>query len=407
MLIISIMTIINVDVLREDVEALCRIERPSASEGEHASARWIAQRLATEGIDCRLEAEPATGGFWWPYSLLSAAGLLGGVLALRGRRAAGGVVAAIAAAALIDDLAVGPRLFRRVLRRRRTWNAVAELGHADAARTVVVVAHHDAPRSGVVFDPSGGERIAAAAPWLVERLNTDPPIFWPVIAGPALVAAGAFGARRSYLLVGIALSAGSLSAFLDIGHRPAVPGAIDNASGVAALLALARRLRSAPPQRLRVLLVFTGSEEALWEGIEGFLRRHHRELACDRTFYLNVDQVGDRWLCFLRGEGPVFIRPYRDDVGRLVDDVAANLDIEMPFARLRSRSGSDAQVPAKAGYPTASLQSVSDTKLNTAYHWPTDVPAIANYETIADAVRLCEGIVRHLDVSWIASFGAQ
>ncbi len=92
---------------------------------------------------------------------------------------------------------------------------------------------------------------------------------------------------------------------------------------------------------------------------------------------------------------------YREDVGRLVHEVAADLGIEMPFTRLRSRTGSDAQYPAKAGYPTASLQSVAETKLQTAYHWPTDTPDIVNYGTLTHAVQLCEGIVRRLDERWL------
>jgi acetylornithine deacetylase/succinyl-diaminopimelate desuccinylase-like protein len=390
------MTIISQAELQSEVEALCQIERPSASAGERRSADWIAERLAAANVASRLEEEPATGSFWLPYSLLAGAGLLGAGIALKQRRAVGGLIAATAAAALVDDLALGPRLFRRLLRHRRTWNVVAELGPSDAGKTIVLVTHHDAPRSGVVFDPSGGEWIAARAPQLVERLNTDPPVFWPVIAGPGLTAAGAWSNRRPVLFAGMALSTLSVAAFLDIARRAAVPGAIDNASGVVALLALAHRLRLDPPDGVRVLLVFTGSEEALWEGIEGFVRRHRHILDPSQTIFVNVDQVGDRWLCFLRGEGPVWIRHYGDAIGRFVDQVADDLGIEMPFKRLRSRSGSDAQVPAKVGYPTVSLQSVSEVKLNTAYHWPTDVPEIVNYETLGDAVRLCEAIVRRI-----------
>jgi peptidase M28-like protein len=387
--------------VRQLVEALCRIERPSASAGERASAEWIVGELGARGLEARMEEEAATGSYWLPYALLSAAGLLGAGVAAAGRRRMGAALAGAAAVALVDDLSLGRRWARRALRRRRTWNVVCEIGEDGAKRTVALVAHHDAARSGFIFDPSGGERLARRAPWLVDRLNTDPPVFWPVIAGPALVAGGSALGRRGPLLAGAALSAAALAVFCDVGRRPPVPGAIDNASGVAALLALAGRLCETPPERVRVLLVFTGSEEALWEGMEGFAARHFGALPKERTFFLNVDQVGDRRLCFLRGEGAVRMRHYREDVGRLVHEVATGLGIEMPFTRLRSRTGSDAQYPAKAGYPTASLQSVTEAKLQTAYHWPTDTPDVVDYGTLADAVRLCEGIVRRLDKSWL------
>ena len=385
---------------RRLVEDLCRIERPSASPGEEVSARWIVSELAALGLDARIEAEPATGSYWLPYALTSAAALAGAAAAVRGRRRLGAALAATAAAAVADDLGLGRRYLRRVLRRRRTFNVVAEAGCPGGDRTVVLVAHHDAPSSGAIFDPSGGEWLADRAPWLVDRLNTDPPVFWPVVAGPALVAAGALVRRRGWLIVGTLLSAGALAVFADIGRHETVPGAIDTASGVAALLLLAGILETERLTSTRVLFVFTGSEEALWEGIEGFGARHFRELPRDRTFFLNVDQVGDEYLCFLRGEGPLRIRHYRPEVHRLMIEIAEELGLEMPFRRLRSRTGSDAQYPARAGYPTASLQSVTASKLQTAYHWPTDTPQVVDYGTLTDAVGLCRAIVRRLDRSW-------
>jgi len=59
----------------------------------------------------------------------------------------------LAAAGIADDVASGPRVLRRRLRRRRTWNVVAEAGDPSSERTLVVLAHHDAAPSGVIFDP--------------------------------------------------------------------------------------------------------------------------------------------------------------------------------------------------------------------------------------------------------------
>src|SRR2546423_61668 len=92
--------------LRELVEALCRIERPSASPGERESAEWIVKQLASRGLEAGVEEETATGSYWLPYALLSTAGLIGAGLAAWGRRWAGGALAGAAAAALVDDLAL-------------------------------------------------------------------------------------------------------------------------------------------------------------------------------------------------------------------------------------------------------------------------------------------------------------
>ena len=389
------------DRLRQVVERLCEIKRPSASAGERASAEWIQAELERRGLVARIEEERGTGGYWVPLGLLSAAGLVGAGLVASGRRWKGAALAAAATVGLADDLALGRRWFRHMVARRRTWNVVGEVPGDSGGHTVVFVAHHDAAHSGFIFDPSGGERLAERAPWLIGRINTDPPVFWPVVGGPALIATGAALRRPAMSWSGAGLAIASLAAFGDIALRHVVPGAIDNASGVAALIELADRIRESPPTRVRVLFVFTGSEEALWEGMEAFGARHFHSLPPERTFFLSVDQVGDRRLCVLRGEGPLSMRHYRDDVGRLVHEVAAELGIEMPFTRLRSRTGTDAQYPAKAGYPTASLQSKTEDKLQTAYHWPTDTPDVVDYRTVADAVRLCEGVVRRLDERWL------
>ena len=390
----------NTGRIRQEVADLASIRRPSASDGERRSARWITRRLEEAGIAARIEAERAVGSYWLPYGLLSAAAALAGAAALRGRRGLGAAVGAAAAAALVDDLEIRGRYVRRALARRRAFNVVAEVGPREAARTVVVTAHHDAARSGFVFKPDGMEALARRAPSLVERIDTEPPIWYPVVAGPAAVALGAALGRRSLTGLGTALSGLAVLAFADIGARPPVPGAIDNGSGVAAQLELARRLAADPPANLRVQLVWTGAEESLWEGMHGFARRHFPSLPVDSTFFLNLDQVGYRCLNVVRGEGPVTMDDYPDTALDLVDDVAEELGIEL-FPDLRSRSGSDSRYPLKAGYPSAFIGSVEPNKLQPEYHWPTDAPDAVSYESVGEAARLSEGVVRRLDERWL------
>jgi hypothetical protein len=75
----------------------------------------------------------------------AALGALGGLAALRGRRALGFALGATGAAAIADDFPPNRRRLRSLLPRRTTHNVVCEIGSEDAERTVVVIAHHDAP----------------------------------------------------------------------------------------------------------------------------------------------------------------------------------------------------------------------------------------------------------------------
>ena len=307
--------------------------------------------------------------------------------------------ARLAAAAAVDELPPRRRLLRRVLQRRPAHNVVAEVGPPDAERTIVLVAHHDAAHPGLLFHPAIPEALFRAFPQVLDRSNTSPGLMWPVVGGPAAVAAGAVTGSRALTKLGTILSAGSILAFADIGMREAVPGANDNATGVAALLAIAAALAERPTESTRVMLVST-SEEALCEGMQLFCERHLGDLPADRTFFLSLDTLGSPHLLVLRGEGMFGVKEYPAESLALLDGVADELGIWL-FPDLRLRNATDGVFPLSAGYQCASLASCTDLKQPSSYHWPTDVPENVDFGTLADAVRLTEAVVRRLDDDWV------
>jgi len=139
--------------LRERLEELERIERPSASDGERQAAEWLVAQFAELGAEARIEAEDAHGTYWWPLGIGAALGALGAIAALHGRRLLGTLLGAIGAAGIADDFPPGKRRLRRILPRRTTYNVVCELGDPQAERTIVLISHHDAAHSGLVFHP--------------------------------------------------------------------------------------------------------------------------------------------------------------------------------------------------------------------------------------------------------------
>ena len=142
----------------------------------------------------RVEEERAHGGYWWPLGLLNAGSALA---ALLGRLPAA-LVGGAAAAAVYDDVSGGRLWFRRrTLPHRPTWNVVAELGDPGAPRTVVLMAHHDAAHSGLVFHPALPRIGMRLVPKLHERANQSIPIIYGTFLGPLLVALwGVLGPRR-------------------------------------------------------------------------------------------------------------------------------------------------------------------------------------------------------------------
>ncbi|MFM9140945.1 MAG: peptidase M28, partial [Solirubrobacterales bacterium] len=158
---------------REAIAHLASFERGSASEGEHRAARWIASRLDAMGAPAVVERESAHGGYWWPLGLLT---LVAGLASITRSRLAWRLAGGAAAALVADDVSGGPKLLRRLLTRRPTWNVVAVAGDADAERTVVVVAHHDAAHWSLLFSPAVPEFFGRRFPGSLEKADTTPPV---------------------------------------------------------------------------------------------------------------------------------------------------------------------------------------------------------------------------------------
>ena len=390
--------------MRERLDELCSGERESASEGERRAAEWLAGELGEAGAhDVRVEEEPeANGSFWWPIGLLAGAGALAGLAARRGGRATRALAAltgAAASALIADELPPGRRRFRRMLPKQSAHHVLAEIGPPDAERTVVLMAHHDAAHTAFFFNPAITEAIGEKAPWVFENNDTSPPLMWPTVAGPAIVAAGAAIGSRKLTGLGTLVSAGSAAFMAHIGAGEVVPGANDNGTGCIAQIAIARALAEQPPENTRVLFLST-SEEALCEGMGLFMDRHAHELPTDRTFFLCLDTVGSPNLLVLRGDGMLNLREYPAASVELLDSTADELGIEMPFRELRLRNATDGIFPLAAGYQCVSVASCNKWKNPSNYHWKSDTPENVDYGTVADAIQLSEAVIRKLDARW-------
>jgi peptidase M28-like protein len=381
------------DWLRERLEELERIERPSASEGERRAAEWLVAQFAELGAEARIEAESANGTYWWSLGLGAALGALGAALALRGRRLPGALLGFAGAAGIADDFPPNQRRLRRLLPRHTTYNVTCELGDPGAERTIVFIAHHDAPHSGLVFHPTPAQ--VADKLGLIERTNTSPPMMAPVIGGPLMAAVGAITGRRGLAMLGALFGLGTVAAMADIGLRPVVPGANDNGAACVVLLALARRFAADPPEGVRVILLSTGSEESFSEGMKAWGERHFPELPREGTLFLCLEALGSDHLLVLRGEGFLRMNEYSPRALAYIEGLAEEMGIWI-FPDLRLRNGTDGLEPLAAGYQTAVLASCNDLKQASNYHWPSDVAANIDFGTVERSVGLCEEAVRRL-----------
>ena len=391
-------------ILREVVETLAPIDRTPCSAGERAAAEWIEARMLASGAGVALEDEPSWGTFPPTATGTGVLGMVAAVLVLRKRRVAGVLLALAVFAGIVDEAQNGPRILRRLVRRRRaTVNVVARVGERDEPATLVVLAHHDAPQTGALFDQTLQRRLHERAPGLLERFKTPLPQWWIGLAGPLATFAGALTARRRYARAGLAIGALGTAAVADIWRSATVQGANDNLSGVAALVALAELLREQPVPGLRVLLVSCGAEETLQDGIRAFVASHRDELDPARTAFVNLDTVGSPHLVMLEAEGPVWMESYAGPWLRdLVEAHAERLSV--PLLRgFRARASTDSVIPSRAGYAIATLVSVTDWLSPANYHLPSDIPANLDYASVADATRLVYSVAQELPAALAAA----
>jgi Peptidase family M28 len=387
--------------LREVVEPLASLDRTPCSAGEREAAGWIAERLRAAGVGGVAEEEgPSWGTFLPQVTTLGVLGVVAAALAAVRRPRAAVCCAALAVAGIVDEAQNGPRLLRRVLRRRRsTVNVVAGGGDPRAGRTLVVHAHHDAAQTGRFYDQSLMIALHRRRPQLTARLKRQLPQWWLGLAAPLGALVTSITARRAPALVGAGVGSLAVAAATDIWRSPTVPGANDNLSGVAALVALAEMTRERPLGDLRLLLVSCGAEETLQDGIRAFVASHRDELDPDRTWFLNLDGVGSPNLAMLEAEGPIWMEDHTGaDFRDLIEEAAREHGIELERS-LRARASTDTVIPSRAGYPSAFISSITDWRLPANYHLMSDTPENLDYDSVARAATLAYAVAARLAAS--------
>ena len=192
------------------------------------------------------------------------------------------------------------------------------------------------------------------APQQHERASQSVPIMYGVFLGPLLIALGAFLRRAGLRRAGLFFALGATGAMADIGSRRVVPGANDNLSSVAVLVALAHALRDQPLLGVRVILLSTGSEESFMEGMQGFARRHFQDLPRSSTEFVCLECVGSPELCVVEGEGMLRMRDYPEEARDALERAGARAGVTLRRG-LRTVAASDALIPLRAGYRVSLL----------------------------------------------------
>ena len=354
--------------LREDVEALSAIERRAATPGDLVSAEWVAGRMRDLGLsDVRIEPFRCHSTWAIPYGAHHLLGLLAATLPAPLR-----VPLALATAASFEaDYTGRNQALRSVVPGAGEGHNVVGrfLKGSDPFRKLVLVAHHDAAHTGWVWDP----RVLEGGRNRARKTGTTPSFIGPGLAALLLIA---LGLRR----IGAAVLSLALGLGVQSARSQTVPGASDNASGVAGVLELARRYLADPPEDTEVIVLVPSGEEVGLAGMYAWLADAGLDAAS--TLVLGLDTIGAGEPVVVRGESLT---------GRYRDEDLALVDPEVP--RVVLGAGTDPMAARYAGLPAVSIVSWADGGF-TNYHLPTDTADRVSWQSVERCVDLADRTIR-------------
>jgi hypothetical protein len=387
----------RIELIRE----LCSFpERGPGTDAERRAANMLADRL--RGIGRRAQVEPffAHPEYAIVHLIHAAMGVAGSVIATV-QPAVGFSLVFLAAISTYFDLNTRFYLVRSLLFRRVSQNVVSPGTRPEAPARLVLMAHYDAARTGYIFSKASN-RIRRLPERLRLGLGPFRLFFWLGLA-PLLPILGArmAGVDATWLsaLQAIPTIVLIVAGFLlvDIALSDIVPGAYDNASGVAAALSAADELTANPPNNLDVWVVLAGSEESLCEGSRAFVRSRRKEFDRATTVFVNVDSVGYGGVAYEISQGAVISLPHDHQLIELCEALATSgagggaRPIRHPLL--------DDALPARIRRRRAITLRTTDENGNLApwYHTDDDVPERIDSEALTRATEFVVSLARLID----------
>jgi hypothetical protein len=386
----------------ELIRDLCSFKgRGPGTDAERRAADLLASRL--RGIGRRAQIEPffAHPEYAIVHLIHAAMGVAGSVIATV-QPAVGFTIVLLAAVSTYLDLNTRFYLVRSLLFRRVSQNVVSPGTRPDAPARLVLMAHYDAARTGYIFSKAS-KRIRRLPERIRLGLGPFRLFFWLGLA-PLLPILGArmAGLDATWLNAVQAIPtivlivAGFL--LVDIALSDIVPGAYDNASGVAAVISAADELTANPPENLDVWVVLAGSEESFCEGSRAFVRGRRKEFDRATTAFVNVDSVSFGQVAYEISQGPVISLPHDPQLIELCEALATSGGAEEAARPIRHPLLDDA-LPARIRRLRAITLRTTDPKGNLApwYHTHDDTPERVDSDALTGATDFVVALARLID----------
>ncbi|MFX1378496.1 MAG: M28 family metallopeptidase [Promethearchaeota archaeon] len=191
--------------------------------------------------------------------------------------------------------------------------------------------------------------------------------------------------------------------YLVFRERPS-SGSVDNASGIAISLELAKILKKNPLNNMDVLILWPGAEEWGLKGSRRFCKTHFKSLKkiydLDNSFNINIDMVGS-YIGLLNKSGIIFRRKTNKSLNDIFGATANQLNIPLKIYNKAIKPNSDYKSFQKYAKKTNSKFQVScfHSSADSKYiHSIKDTPDKCSLEALNGCINICHQALRSIDI---------
>ncbi len=277
------------------------------------------------------------------------------------------------------------RIFDFRVMRKKSANVVARLSPEETKGRLVLMAHHD---SKAQTFPLYIRFILYAA-------------FFTGLAGVSVLyfLFRIFGATDWILYLWIPSMLLAIPMFLLLFNFSSdrSPGSVDNATGLAVLLELARELKERGLKRIETVFVMTGAEEEGFAGAIRFIQEKVSDYNKHNTYFLNFDGLGSPGglILFSRHGVP----PVRtgERLEMLLVDCANEMNIPLHPGYLPANPCLDHIPVSHKGYRAATLTSSGMSRATMSIHTPWDSVENVDPERLRESFLLVSNLVDVLE----------
>lgn len=366
--------------------------RSLSSTGETKAALYIKNEMINENIDCKINYFAFTGAKRL-FMRLTYIILLTYMIVFR---------LLLVIFAYISIKYIAPRLRNySLVGKEESKNIVAEIESIkkqEKRPVVILSAHYDSFSANL---PYGLQKVF----FFLFRIILIPyVIFAIIIANFFFITDKTSEATELILIFTLIEFVMTTIIFLLIYDNHRSKGSIDNASGVAILIELAKLLKMNPLNNYDVILLWCGAEEWGLKGSKAFCKKHRNYLRTkydlNRSFNINADMVGSYLGLEINKSFHLRHRKRLFDLNKQLVETANELNIPLTISKKIFGSKSDHKTfqslarRTKSSFQVAYFHSSKDSKF---IHSSKDSPDKCHPENLKGCLEICYNTIRSID----------